>query len=90
MIWLGLIGIFGYVFHRGWSVLESRGKWHPNGKSEEGVARKGRNHQGLKNSIAFNGERKVQKGDGVLLFLVYNGVMELVTWCSFRVADILK
>ena len=26
-----------------------------------------RNHQGLKNSIAFNGERKVQKGEGVWL-----------------------
>jgi len=66
LIWLGLFDLLA-VFHRGWSVLESRGKWHPNGKSEEGVARKGRNHQGLKNSIAFNGERKVQKGEGVWL-----------------------
>lgn len=65
LFWFGWAYSFCLSVHRGWSILESRGKGHPNGKSEEGTARQGRNYQSLKSSISFNGAREVQKGEGI-------------------------
>ena len=45
--------------------MESRGWWNPNGKSEEWVAREGRDNQSLESSIGFNTAWEAEKGERV-------------------------
>lgn len=45
--------------------MESRGRWDPDGKTEEGDARKGGNYRDLESSISFNGAWEEEEGERV-------------------------